>query len=118
MLIGLICKGRRLASSQPPIQPMRTVASAFALLLCSAAPALSASWQDFRDYGVGEGRATTLKRCERGRQMNARGLSEFDPRKLALIRADLLKSGRSPAEVDAVEKGYGAAMKIVCPEVW
>lgn len=118
MLIGLICKGRRLASSQPPIQPMRTVASAFALLLCSAAPALSASWQDFRDYGVGEGRAATLKRCERGRQMNARGLSEFDPRKLALIRADLLKSGRSPAEVDAVEKGYGAAMKIVCPEVW
>jgi len=97
---------------------MRTVASAFALLLCSAVPALAATWQEFRDYGVGEGRPTTVKRCERGRQMNARGLSEFDPRKLAMIRADLLKSGRTPAEVEAVEKGYGAAMKIVCPDVW
>lgn len=97
---------------------MRTFACAFALMLCSVTPALSASWQEFRDYGIGEGRATTLKRCEGGRTMNARGISEFDPRKLAMIRQDLLKNGNSQADIDAVEKGYAAAMKIVCPDVW
>lgn len=97
---------------------MRTVATLLALLLFDGAPVLSATWEDYRNYGVGEGRSIIENRCERGRQSNARGVSEFDPRKLAAIRQDLLQSGKTAAEVDAVEKGFAAAMTIVCPDVW
>ena len=97
---------------------MRKVATVLALLFISGAPALCATWEDYRNYGLGEGRKIIDNRCERGRRNNARGLSEFDPRKLATIRQDLLQSGRTAAEVDAVEKGFAAAMKSVCPDVW
>ncbi|MEB3166911.1 MAG: hypothetical protein VKO65_09625 [Cyanobacteriota bacterium] len=88
------------------------------VLACSHLSAARAfTWEDSRDYGLGDGRKVTLQSCEQGRDVNARKLSYFGTSARAID--ELVRRGTMTREqAEASARGQQAAMKVLCPEVW
>lgn|GEM_PF-3888394 len=105
------------------IIPTNLVSGRHLVLLGLACSHLSAAraftWEDSRDYGLGEGRTVTLQSCAKGRTANARRFSYFDARVRDSAIDELVRQGTMTREqAEASAKGQQAAMKVLCPEVW